>query len=421
MWPNCLRGFLLVVVFFSVTPPSALRARQTGLSGIDTLTVHWKTHDLRRKDNGSYLIIGPDPYLYPRERIEYSGDIQGFFFKLRLSGNSRRHSLQWYWATERHGFAEKYSFHSILQGKGKEFMVFLPLYFFNTREKITRIRLDMNPRTDRLVSILSFGLVRHVEAWLLDSIPKGTGFVRIDDPAVFQSRIIGKRVNSTVEISTSWIPHDMKRINKNTFRIIGDDPYLESPILALDPHGVRGIYLELAGDARQASCRMQFFWKTYLMDYPVEKKSYGEGESYWFWLKIKDHVARFYLPFDPVNPDDILKRIRLDFAPCKNMVFRIQQAKLIGRQVKEYRRFLPTQAVFHTMAAIPERHGNELTVPWRQLLFWDRGFWIVFGVMIFTVISTMILFLVCHLRNGRRNYGWRELPPRYQRYGKTEE
>jgi len=262
-------------------------------------------------------------------------------------------------------------------------------------------------------------IVETMQPALLAYIPESTGTPKVDGHALLAPRVHVRKPGSIQ--ADAWLLHDIEPVGQGKFRISGKDPYLESPPLDIRTAQVKGVYYKLVTTSCNTPCKMQFFWKSYVLDYQSERRPFNERESYWFWLKMKDHVARFYLPFDPVNPDDILKRIRLDFAPCKNMVFRIQQAKLIGRQGKGYRRFLPTQAVFHTMAAIPERHGNELTVPWRQLLFWDRGFWIVFGVMIFTVMLIIVLFLACHLRNCRRNYGWRDLPPRYQRYGKTEE
>ncbi len=396
--------FMLTAVFFqALWSPVIVCARQEAPPDIDTVSVLWQTHDLQRQRDGSYRVTGPDPFLYTQDAIGYSGDIQGFFFTLGLPGDRDRHLLQCYWATARHSFAENYSFHCVLKGRKKVFSMFLPMYFFHTRKRITKIRLDINPKTDQAVSILSFGLVRHVAPWLLENIPEGPGLVRIDDPVVFHSRITPQKVDSVVNVSGSWTSHDMEQIDEKTFRVTGEDPYLESPVLDLDLHGSHGMYLEISGDGHQDSCRMQLFWKTYLMDYPIEKKSYSEGDSYRFWLKMKKSVTGIYLPFDPINPEDVLKRIRLDFDTCENMIFRIQQATLIGGQVGKYRKFLPAQASFHTIAAIPELHNMDIVVPWRQLLFRDRGFWIMFGSVVFAVITAMIFTFAGRINNGRRN------------------
>jgi len=398
-----LIGSLLLVFFQVVFLSSAARGLQTEGAGIENLLVHWKANDLRRLQNGSYQVVGADPFLYTQDQIGHYDDIQGFLFKIRLSGGTDHHHLQWYWETDSHTFSEKYSFHCVLKGKKKDFTVFIPLYFFHTRNNINRIRLDIDPKTDQALSILSVAIVRHVEPWLLNFIPEGTGLVRIDDPEVFINKISGRTVDVPINIEMGWIPHDIQRGENNTFRITGNDPYLESPLLNLNLNGSQGLYLEITGDTQERSCQMQMFWKSYLLDYPIEKETYAENESYWFWLEMKKGRASVYLPFDPINPVDVLKRIRLDFFTCKSMVFRIQQAKLTGNQSREYRRFLPAQASFHTMAALPERNNMELTVPWQKLLFRDRSFWIVFTSVVFALIAALVLTCVCYIKAKRKN------------------
>lgn len=406
MRPDRLIESLLLVVFFQVVfLPSVAGGLQTNGTGIENLPVHWTTHDLSRLQNGRYQVVGADPFLYTQDQLGHYDDIHGFLFKIRLSGGQDHHHLQWYWETDRHTFSEKYSFHCVLKGEKKVFTVFIPLYFFHTRNRINRLRLDIDPKTDQAVSILSVAIVRHVEPWLLNFIPEGPGLVRIDDPEVFLNKVPVRTVDVPTDIGTDWIPHDIQQGEHNTFRITGNDPYLESPLLNLNLNGSQGLYLEIKGDTQERSCQMQMFWKSYLLDHPIEKEPYSENESYWFWLDMRKGVARVYLPFDPINPVDVLKRIRLDFFTCKSMVFRIQQARLTGNQSREYRRFLPEQASYHTMAALPERNDMELSVPWRHLLFRDRSFWIVFTSVVSVLTAALIFTWACYIKAKSKNRG----------------
>jgi hypothetical protein len=357
--------------------------------GVITLESKWQVHDMHVLGKNIFQVAGDDPFVFSDPLPETHTKNKGFFLRIALSPKVAEHKLQCYWETAGMPFSEVNSFHFVLRGNQEQYQVFLPLYFFDTLKHIQRIRFDLDPKTDSLLTIVSFGVVHRVSSPLLAFIPEDLDML-IQDSSVILSPPVVPRQPGKLHIDETWALHDIEQADDGRLRITGKDPYLESPALDLDVSLVQGVYLRILSNNSSAPCKMQFFWKSYLLDYPVERRSFNEKDSYWFWMEFNRGFGEVYLPLNVADPENYIKAIRLDFASCQNMEFTIQQIAFVGNESSKLLSHLPRQIAYKNMAAIPETgKSGEYVVKWRKNIFLDRVFWEVYLTLLIGVFLAL--------------------------------
>jgi len=390
-------GFVLPLLFcvmFINGSSGWICARQPESADVQFLTGQWQPHDMREIEKNCFEVIGNDPFVSSWDLLDTTAEMKGFIFQLSLTPTTREHRLQCYWETESEPFKEVNSFKFVLEKDKKEYQVFIPTYFFDTRQRIRRIRLDVDPETDRRLKIISMGIIKKVRPALLAHIPKGAGCPQAKDFSVFDTPVVARHQESLSVANERVLLHDIQSKEDKKLHISGRDPYIEFPSLDLDVHQARGIYLKIFSEGKNESCKMQFFWKSYLLDYNVERKPFNEEDSYRFWAKFNNGIAEFYLPFYVLDPKDLLKAVRLDFDSCHNMTFTIQQATIINHNDNMMKKYIPHQITYKNMAAIPLRDNNgNLEVNWYDMLLRDKSFWIVYILLLGLIMLAISYFM----------------------------
>jgi len=337
----------------------------------------WRLNDLALSGPGSFVVIGPDPYLISPDLDVPFRDVAGIYWDIRLDGGGRAPSLQMFWTTTTHEFGEGFSFRFTPSSTSG---FFIPLAGYDPEDVFIRdavlknIRLDIEGCDHNcLLTIRQAEWIGQLTAELTARVPED--LVYPETPLPFAEDISDKG---------PWFLNNIEAEGNGRYRIAGSDPFLVSPPLNVPLSMVQGIHFRLKFPGQSGMRTLQLYWNSFSLDYDQKR-------SIWFLVEMNHEILDFYLPFKGMPTNDLLKTVRLDFYDAPDSFFEILETRVVDVTDADLHQRTPRQIMYSSGRYASGVRANvvEIAEDIFRRLSEDMDFIIAYAIILLLVIISI--------------------------------